>query len=71
MGSSVFAGLMDEAKMLEVRDLAGISVADALAAIGYCGSDPRPPVAGYAEIHIEQCLILEREGIVLGAVDYS
>jgi N-carbamoyl-L-amino-acid hydrolase len=28
-------------------------------------------VAGYAEIHIEQGRILEREGIPLGAVDYS
>jgi N-carbamoyl-L-amino-acid hydrolase len=71
MGSSVFAGLLSEDEMLDVRDLSGVSVAEALAAIGYRGSDPRPPVAGYAEIHIEQGRILEREGIVLGAVDYS
>jgi len=71
MGSSVFAGLMDEAEMLQVRDLDGISVGDALAAIGYLGADSRPEVAGYAEIHIEQGRILEREGIPLGAVDYS
>ncbi|MBU8808493.1 M20 family metallo-hydrolase [Mycolicibacterium goodii] len=71
MGSSVFAGLMDEDEMLSVRDLSGVSVAEALAEIGYRGSDPRPEVAGYAEIHIEQGRILEREGIALGAVDYS
>ncbi|WKG04349.1 M20 family metallo-hydrolase [Mycolicibacterium sp. HK-90] len=71
MGSSVFAGLMSEDEMLDVRDLSGVSVAEALAAIGYRGSDPRPEVAGYAEIHIEQGRILEREGITLGAVDYS
>lgn len=71
MGSSVFAGLMDEAEMLAVRDLAGVSVAEALDAIGYRGTDPRPDVAGYAEIHIEQGRILEREGIDLGAVDFS
>lgn len=71
MGSSVFAGLMDEAEMLAVRDPAGVSVAEALDAIGYRGTDPRPPVAGYAEIHIEQGRILEREGIDLGAVDSS
>lgn len=71
MGSSVFAGLMDEAEMLAVRDLDGVSVADALEAIGYRGSDERPAVAGYAEIHIEQGRILEREGVDLGAVDYS
>jgi N-carbamoyl-L-amino-acid hydrolase len=71
MGSSVFAGLMDEQEMLQVRDLSGVSVAEALDAIGYRGNDPRPAVAGYAEIHIEQGRILEREGIDLGAVDYS
>lgn len=71
MGSSVFAGLMSEDEMLDVRDLSGVSVAEALAAIGYRGKDPRPEVAGYAEIHIEQGRILEREGITLGAVDYS
>ncbi|MDF2822669.1 MAG: Amidase, hydantoinase/carbamoylase [Mycobacterium sp.] len=71
MGSSVFAGLMDEDEMLAVRDLTGVTVADALDAIGYRGTDSRPAVAGYAEIHIEQGRILEREGINLGAVDYS
>jgi N-carbamoyl-L-amino-acid hydrolase len=71
MGSSVFAGLMDEQEMLQVRDLAGVSVAEALDAIGYRGNDQRPAVAGYAEIHIEQGRILEREGTDLGAVDYS
>ncbi|MFF2823305.1 M20 family metallo-hydrolase [Arthrobacter koreensis] len=71
MGSSVFAGLMDEEAMLEVRDLAGISVREALSGIGYLGTDPRPEVASYAEIHIEQGRILEREQLPLGAVDYS
>ncbi|WP_411733187.1 M20 family metallo-hydrolase [Paeniglutamicibacter sp.] len=71
MGSSVFAGLMDQEKMLAVKDLAGTTVAEALEAIGYLGTDQRPDLAGYAEIHIEQGRILEREGITLGAVDYS
>ncbi len=71
MGSSVFAGLMDETEMLQVADLGGVTVAQALEAIGYLGSDQRPDVAGYAEIHIEQGRILEREGLTLGAVDYS
>lgn len=71
MGSSVFAGLMDQEKMLAVKDLAGTTVSEALGAIGYLGTDERPEIAGYAEIHIEQGRILEREGITLGAVDYS
>ncbi|MBL3699805.1 M20 family metallo-hydrolase [Leucobacter luti] len=71
MGSSVFAGIMDEAEMLEVRDLRGVSVREALDQIGYLGSDARPEIAAYAEIHIEQGRILEREGIPIGAVDSS
>lgn len=71
MGSSVFVGAMDEAQMLEVTDLDGISVAEALESIGYLGQDPRPDVAGYAEVHIEQGRILEREATNIGAVDYS
>ena len=71
MGSSVFAGLMDEDAMLQVQDLAGISVEEALSGIGYLGTDARPEVASYAEIHIEQGRILEREQLPLGAVDYS
>lgn len=71
MGSSVFAGLMDQESMLQVRDLQGTTVREALESIGYLGTDERPDVAGYAEIHIEQGRILEREGYTIGAVDYS
>ncbi|KUM29873.1 Zn-dependent hydrolase [Arthrobacter sp. EpRS66] len=71
MGSSVFVGSMDEAEMLKVEDLEGTTVAQALESIGYLGTDQRPEVAGYAEIHIEQGRILEREQINIGAVDYS
>jgi N-carbamoyl-L-amino-acid hydrolase len=71
MGSSVFAGIMDEESMLDVTDPDGISVREALAGIGFLGSDERPVPAGYAEIHIEQGRILEREGLTLGAVDRS
>lgn len=71
MGSSVFAGLMDENEMLQVSDLDGVSVEEALDAIGYRGADRRPAVAGYAEIHIEQGRILEREGVDIGAVESS
>ena len=77
MGSSVYAGLMDREEILEVTDLAGVSVREALTSIDYLGSDDDPSVppvdtvAGYAEIHIEQGRILEREGLPLGAVDSS
>lgn len=71
MGSSVFAGLMDEQQMLAVTDLQGTAVGDALDSIGFRGTDERPTAAGYAEIHIEQGRILEREKTQLGAVDSS
>ncbi|GAB2556240.1 M20 family metallo-hydrolase [Leucobacter ruminantium] len=72
MGSSVYTGLMDRDEILAVRDLAGTSVRDALDGIGYLGSAQGPrDLAGYAEVHIEQGRILEREGIAIGAVDSS
>ncbi len=71
MGSSVFAGLFECGQMLDVRDFTGTSVREALGGIGYLGTDPGPEAAGYAEIHIEQGRILEREGISIGVVDSS
>lgn len=71
MGSSVFAGLFELEDMLDVQDLDGVSVRKALADIGFLGSDEGPRAVGYAEIHIEQGRILEREGIDLGVVDSS
>lgn len=71
MGSSVFAGLFDEQRMLDATDLAGTTVRAALAQIGYLGTDPRPATVNYAEIHIEQGRILEREEIAIGVVARS
>jgi N-carbamoyl-L-amino-acid hydrolase len=71
MGSSVFTGLLDREEMLAVTDLQGVSVREALDGIGYLGTAPGPEVASYAEIHIEQGRILEREGINIGLVDSS
>ena len=71
MGSSVFTGLFDREQMLSVKDLQGVSVREALEGIGYLGTDAGPKAAGYAEIHIEQGRILEREGINIGLVDSS
>ncbi|MET1155222.1 allantoate amidohydrolase [Arthrobacter sp.] len=71
MGSSVYAGIKNHDEMLHVRDLSGTTVAEALQAIGYLGRDEPPSPAGYAEIHIEQGRILEREGSTIGAVDSS
>lgn len=71
MGSSVFAGQMDENEALRVRDSRGITVHDALEAGGYLGGDTRPVVAAYIEAHIEQGRVLENRGHVIGAVESS
>lgn len=71
MGSSAMAGIKDTAELLEVTDPDGVTVREALESIGCLGSDPAPEVAAYAEIHIEQGRILEREQATVGAVTQS
>lgn len=71
MGSSVYAGLFSGDDMRAVPDLQGTTVGEALDSIGYLGTDAPPSAAGYAEVHIEQGRILERESIDAGLVDSS
>lgn len=74
MGSGVFAGKFSLEETLAKRDAQGVSVGEALDAIGYAG--PRAvlghPVGAYFEAHIEQGPILEDQaktiGVVLGAL---
>lgn len=68
MGSGVFIGKFDADEILKVTDRAGISVRDALSDIGFHGIDSAPEAVSYAEIHIEQGPILEKEGTTIGIV---
>ncbi|WP_342649167.1 Zn-dependent hydrolase [Pseudomonas sp. REB1044] len=74
MGSGVFAGKFTLQETLAKRDVEGVSVGEALQAIGYAGSRAvlGHPVGAYFEAHIEQGPILEDEhktlGVVLGAL---
>ncbi len=74
MGSGVFTGQLELDEMLARCDADGVSVAEALQAIGYAGSDAVSPdqVQAYFEAHIEQGPILEDRdttiGVVLGAL---
>lgn len=70
MGSSVFAGRMAPGDALATRDADGITLADALARIGYAGTDVVRPeeFAAYVEIHIEQGPILESTGTDVAVV---
>jgi allantoate deiminase len=73
LGSATFAGTLDPS-LLERTDANGISMAEAIAAIG---GDPdglagarRDPadLLGYCEVHIEQGPVLEDEGVPVGVV---
>jgi beta-ureidopropionase / N-carbamoyl-L-amino-acid hydrolase len=73
MGSGVWAGVFGLDKAYALTDTEGVSVEQALDAIGYRGCEPASPFRAdaYFELHIEQGPILEREarqiGIVTGA----
>jgi beta-ureidopropionase / N-carbamoyl-L-amino-acid hydrolase len=69
MGSGVFAGAFSLAHALGQKDREGVSVGDALAAIGYAGEQGAPHAVGaYFEAHIEQGPVLEANDRVIGVV---
>lgn len=69
LGSGVYAGRCDADAALALRDEAGIALGEALAAIGYAGTDAPPPMpACYLELHVEQGTVLEASGAAIGAV---
>lgn len=69
MGSGVYANAFTAEHCQARRDRDGVSVGEALTAIGYAGSDPAPIFDAYFEPHIEQGPILEREAKVIGVVE--
>src|SRR5260370_18452765 len=70
LGSGVFAGAfpVDYANICQDRD--GNTFADALARIGYCGSEQAGAheLGAMIELHIEQGPILENAGATIGVV---
>ncbi len=68
MGSSVYTGKLELEDALNTKDAAGITVRDALDAIGCRGTFEGPEAAYCAEIHIEQGRSMEREGVTIGLV---
>ena len=70
MGSAVFTGALPVPTALAARDRDGVSLEDALRAIGYLGHDlPPPNIASYVELHIEQGVVLEQSGSTIGVVE--
>jgi N-carbamoyl-L-amino-acid hydrolase len=69
MGSGVFTGAFTLEHALAQRDREGVSVGDALAAIGYAGERVAPHRVGACfEAHIEQGPVLEVNDTVIGVV---
>jgi len=74
MGSGVYAGAFTLQHALDARDRDGVTVRDALAAIGYAGTDPAavadgaPVFGAYFEAHIEQGPVLEDAATTIGVV---
>ncbi|MFM1987480.1 MAG: hypothetical protein RJA99_437 [Pseudomonadota bacterium] len=69
MGSGVYAGAFTAEHCRAQKDADGVSVGEALAAIGADGTAPAPAFDAYFEAHIEQGPVLEREGKVIGVVE--
>ncbi|UDM53116.1 Zn-dependent hydrolase [Cupriavidus sp. MP-37] len=70
MGSGAFIGEFALADVLQQRDRDGISVGQALQAIGYAGPEPvgGRAVGAYFEAHIEQGPVLEANDTTIGVV---
>jgi N-carbamoyl-L-amino-acid hydrolase len=71
MASAAYVGDFTTEDILSRKDAAGVTVAEALDAIGYRGDRPVgfQKFSGFIELHIEQGPILEAEGKTIGVVD--
>ncbi|WP_120520130.1 M20 family metallo-hydrolase [Arthrobacter celericrescens] len=69
MGSSVFTGKLPIEAALGTIDTSGISVREALDAVGCRGNYSGPEASYYAEIHVEQGRSMEKRGLTIGLVD--
>jgi len=68
MGSGVFAGVFPLDKILDEKDVDGISVRQALADTGYAGKAEPHKLGAYFEAHIEQGPVLEQTQTTIGVV---
>ena len=70
MGSMAFAKRLTLDSVLATTDDDGVTVDEALSAIGYAGSAPlgEHNFDAYLELHIEQAPVLDREGCDIGIV---
>ncbi|MGO2942109.1 MAG: M20 family metallo-hydrolase [Brevibacterium aurantiacum] len=69
MGSNVFTGKAELEAALATTDPQGVTVAEALDAIGERGDFTAPEIAAYAEIHVQQGRSMEEDGVTIGLVN--
>jgi beta-ureidopropionase / N-carbamoyl-L-amino-acid hydrolase len=70
LGSRAFAEATPIDEILADRDMAGVSLRDALDEIGFLGTDAPPPLpAAYVELHVECGSQLETQGLRLGVFE--
>lgn len=70
MGSGVWSGVYALPETLKIKDVEGVTVGEALDAVGFAGPEKAEPFPAdaYFELHIEQGPILEKEGKQIGIV---
>jgi N-carbamoyl-L-amino-acid hydrolase len=68
LGSGTFVGSLPLEVALSSQDDEGITLRQALASIGYLGSDKVPLPTCYLELHVEQGTVLETAGVPIGIV---
>jgi len=73
MASAVYSGEFTTEDILQRRDAEGVTVGEALDAIGYRGTEPVGQIKlnAFVELHIEQGPILEAENKTIGVVDHG
>lgn len=69
MGSNVFTGKSSLEDALATADPRGVTVREALDAIGERGGPVDLTVAAYAEIHVQQGRSMEEDGVTIGLVN--
>lgn len=70
LGSNVFIGKLDVQSARMAADAKGVTLGDALDAIGFAGTDKAPKkVHSYLEVHIEQGPYLEADKKSIGVVE--
>ncbi|QIK63629.1 M20 family metallo-hydrolase [Leucobacter viscericola] len=69
MGSGVFTGKLSLEAALATEDRGGVTVVEALDALGERGNFEGLDVASYAEIHVQQGRSMEQDGVTIGLVD--